>query len=200
MGDFLTGFSIALGLIVAIGAQNAWVLSMSVRRQHPWVIAIVCFSVDALLMATGVMFVSRIQQWIPELVPWMTWIGIGILLWLCLSAVLRVIRGNEGLALSDDETGMSRWQAVAAALTITLLNPHVYLDTVILVGSLAVTADQPWVFWSGAALASVAWFSALAALGKPLRGWLSSARRWQIFDGTMALIMAWVAIALYQSL
>ncbi|EAR09505.1 LysE/ArgO family amino acid transporter [Reinekea blandensis] len=200
MSDFLTGYSVALGLIVAIGAQNAWVLGMSVRRQHPWAIAVVCFTVDALLMALGVLSVSQIQQWVPGLVPWMTWLGIAILVWLCVSALLRVVRGNNGLKTVSEVKMLSRWQAVFAALTITLLNPHVYLDTVVLVGSLAVTAEHPWVFWMGAALASTSWFSALAALGRPLSRWLSSVRRWQVFDGLMALIMAWVALALYQSL
>ena len=199
MNDFLTGYSIALGLIVAIGAQNAWVLGMSVRRQHPWTIAIVCFTVDAVLMAVGVLSVSQIQLWLPGLVPWMTWLGIGILAWLCVSALLRVVRGNNGLGTGAESRRLTRSQAVLAALTITLLNPHVYLDTVVLVGSLAVTAEHPWVFWMGAALASTSWFTALAALGRPLSRWLSSARRWQVFDGLMALIMAWVALAVYQS-
>lgn len=200
MFDLITGYSLALGLIVAIGAQNAWVLGMSVRRVHPWAIAIVCFSVDAGLMAVGVLFVSQLQAWVPSLVPWLTWIGIGILLWLCISAVRRVVQGNNGLATDSTATAMTRKQAILAALAITLMNPHVYLDTVILVGSLAVTAQYPWLFWMGAAAASVSWFSLLAAVGRPLRRWLSSPRRWQFFDGTMAVIMAAVAFSLYQSL
>lgn len=200
MIQILTGYFLALGLIVAIGAQNAWVLSMSVRRSHPWPIAAVCFTVDAALMAIGVLFVSRIQHWLPALVPWLTWVGIGILAGLSISAVCRVVRGNSGLSSDQQMSTLTRSQAVLTALTITLLNPHVYLDTVVLVGSLAVTSESPWLFWSGAAMASVSWFSLLAAAGRPLRRWLSSPRRWQLFDGLMAMIMAWVAFSLYQSL
>lgn len=200
MSPVLTGFGIAIGLIVAIGAQNAWVLGMSVRRIHPWAIASVCFTIDALLMAIGVLFFGRIQQWLPGIVPWLTWVGILMLAWLALQAAKRAWQGSEGLQASAEEKRLSLRKAMTVAAAISLLNPHVYLDTVVLVGSLASTSEQPWLFWIGAASASVLWFSSLAAIGGHLRNWLVSKRRWQIFDGGMSLVMASVAVSLLHGL
>lgn len=200
MSVFFTGLTISIGLIVAIGAQNAWVLGMSVRRIHPWAIAITCFTIDAALMGIGTVSFKQIQQWLPGIIPWLTWVGIAMLVWLAGQSALRAIRGNGGLNAAKELHTMSQWQAVTTALAISLLNPHVYLDTVVLVGSIASTSSDPWVFWVGAATGSVVWFSALAAIGRPLSVWLSSPTRWRVFDGAMAAIITWVAVSLYRSL
>ena len=198
---FGTGFFVAIGLIVAIGAQNAWVLSMSVRRIYPWSIAIVCFSVDALLMAIGVLSFAKIQQWLPSIIPWFTWMGIGMLLWLAFKAANRALFSSQGLrGVATSTSSFSRSSAIGTALIISLLNPHVYLDTVILIGSIGSASEQPWLFWLGAGSASVLWFSILAAIGPILSQWLSSARRWRIFDALIAFIMIWVAASLMLSL
>jgi L-lysine exporter family protein LysE/ArgO len=199
MTIILTGFTVSIGLIVAIGAQNAWVLGMSVRRCHPWAIASVCFTIDALLMGIGVLFFGRIQQWLPGIVPWLTWVGILMLVWLAFQAALRAWHGSEGLR-AGDEGNLSLKQAISIAMAISLLNPHVYLDTVVLIGSLATTSADPWLFWIGAASASVFWFSSLAAIGGKLSVWLVSKRRWQLFDGTISIVMAAVAFSLFQGL
>lgn len=196
MTTILAGFTVALGLIVAIGAQNAWVLSMSVRRIYPWHIAVVCFTLDAVLMAIGVLFMKQLQSWLPALVPVFTLMGVGLLVWLALQAALRAFQGNNGLRTDEQATPKSLTKVVITAMGVTLLNPHVYLDTVILVGSIAAASNHPWLFWLGAASASVVWFSLLAGIGKPLSIWLKSTRRWQIFDGTMAVLLAGVAYSL----
>lgn len=196
MAIILAGFTVALGLIVAIGAQNAWVLSMSVRGIYPWSIAVVCFTLDAILMALGVVFMSQLQLWLPAMVPVFTVMGIALLLWLAVNSALRAIKGNAGLAESAQASAQPHVKVLLTAVGITLLNPHVYLDTVILVGSIATASSQPWLFWLGAASASVVWFSTLASIGKPLSQWLKSERRWRIFDGTMALLLTAVAYSL----
>jgi L-lysine exporter family protein LysE/ArgO len=197
MSVFLTGFSVSMGLIVAIGAQNAWVLGMSVRRIHPWSIAIVCFSIDATLMAIGVAFFGQIQKVLPSVVPFLSMIGIAILLWLAISAALKAIKGTGGLAADESSSNLTQIGAISAAMAMSLLNPHVYLDTVVLVGSLASTSVSPWLFWIGGASASVLWFSALAAIGSPLSRWLSSPFRWRVFYGVIATTMSASAYGLF---
>jgi L-lysine exporter family protein LysE/ArgO len=200
MQDFLTGFFVSIGLIVAIGAQNAWVLGMSIRRCYPWMIAFICLFIDATLMAVGVIAFQSLQQWLPAILPWFTWVGILMLLWLALQAAIRVIRGTSGLQADRNSKEMTALQVVLSILAISLLNPHVYLDTVVLIGSIAAVRAMPWVFWSGAALASAAWFLSLAAIGKPLSRWLKSPRRWRFFDSGLMVIMAWMAFGLWQTL
>ncbi len=197
---FFTGFVVAMGLIVAIGAQNAWVLSMSVRRIYPWSVAIVCFSIDAFLMAIGVLSFAQIQRWLPSIVPWLTLVGIVMLLWLALQAVRRAAHGNPGLQMESKNEHFTQRSAVMTALAISLLNPHVYLDTVVLIGNIASSSANPYLFWLGSASASIVWFSSLAAIGPVLRKWLSSTQRWRLFDSAMAIVMTWVAISLYSSL
>ncbi|TXR54188.1 LysE/ArgO family amino acid transporter [Reinekea thalattae] len=199
MQVFWVGFSVSFGLIVAIGAQNAWVLGMSIRRHYPWLLATVCALIDSFLMATGTLFFHHLQQWLPNVVPWFTGLGIVLLLWLAFSAALRVWRGNSGLEASQTES-ISWQKALATVLLISLLNPHVYLDTVILVGSLASASSSPWLFWSGAASASTVWFFSLAAAGKPLKNFLKSPIRWRLFDGLICVVMCWAALGLWLGL
>jgi len=193
---YLTGLTLALGLIVAIGAQNAWVLSMSLRGQRPWPIALVCMSIDGALMAIGVLAFGRIQFWLPGLVPWFTAMAVALLVVLAWQAGRRAVRGHSGLTANLEQPPLGLRQAVIAALAMSLLNPHVYLDTVVLLGSLAAASAQPWLFWCGSASASILWFSGLAAAGKPLSRWLSSPRRWRMFDTLMALFMSWMALVM----
>ena len=200
MQTFLTGFFLSIGLIVAIGAQNAWVLGMSIRRCYPWAIAFVCMFIDATLMAVGVVSFNEIQRWLPAVIPWFTWLGVLMLAWLSVQAGLRAVKGTSGLVANGSSSKqMTALQAVLAIMALSLLNPHVYLDTVILVGSIATSSAQPWVFWSGAALASAVWFSTLAAIGQPLSHWLKSPVRWRMFDAALCVVMSWMAFGLWQT-
>lgn len=192
----LSGFVVAIGLIVSIGAQNAWVLGMSIRGHYPWTIAVICFTIDALLMAIGVVFLQSLQQLIPSLVTWMSLLGIAILLFLAVQAFYRAATLRSGLTANSVGAVKTRRQVAVTAMAISLLNPHVYLDTVLLIGGIASVQPNPWLFWTGSALASVVWFSSLAALGKPLSRWLNSAKRWQLFEVIIGLIMLWVAASL----
>ena len=119
---YLTGLTLALGLIVAIGSQNAWVLSMSLRGQRPWPIALVCMSVDVVLMAIGVVAFARIQAWLPGLVPWFTAMAVLLLVVLAWQAGRRAIRGQSGLTANLEQPTLGLRQAVLAALAMSFPN------------------------------------------------------------------------------
>lgn len=198
--SFFTGLAVGLGLIVAIGAQNAWVLSMSIRGQHPRIIAAVCIVIDGLLMALGIATLGWLQQQLPALVPWMTGAGIALLLFLIAQNIRRVIRGSPGLLASGEVVLLPKGAVALQAAAISLLNPHVYLDTVVLIGSVGIAQPMPWLFWLGGVVASTLWFSCLAALGRPLGRWLKSPTRWRVFDSVISLFLAWVVFGLYRTL
>ncbi|MBU2426265.1 MAG: LysE family transporter [Gammaproteobacteria bacterium] len=196
MLSLLTGFTVGLSLIVAIGAQNIWVLSQSMAGANRLVIALVCISCDALLIVTGVYSVHWLQQVLPPLVPILTWCGVLMLLWLAYGAMQRALRGNVGL-LTDPQVQVTTWQKTAlTALAITLLNPHVYLDTVVLIGGVGTLQPQPAMFTLGACLASLFWFSSLTALAPKLKTVLSSPKRWRMFDGVVAMVLTGIAVKL----
>ena len=196
MLSFLTGFTVGLSLIVAIGAQNIWVLSQSMAGANRLVIALVCILCDAALIVTGVYSVQLIQLWLPPLVPVLTWAGVAMLLWLAFDAAQRAWRG-QGALHSSSVVQVQSWQKTAlTALAITLLNPHVYLDTVVLIGSIGSVQAQPFWFTLGACLASFCWFSALTGLAPKLKIWLSSPLRWRLFDGLVALVLSCIALKL----
>ena len=194
--SFITGFGIAIGLIVAIGAQNAWVLSKSMRGEHPWVIAAVCCSIDALLITLGVYSIDRLQQLIPGLVPVMTWLGVLLLCWLAGQAFWRVWLGTSGLVVTGQASLANGWQLAGQAMAISLLNPHVYLDTVVLIGSVGAQQAYTHSFVIGAALASTVWFFSLAGFGRYLGPRLQSVRAWRVFDAIIGVIMLLVAVSL----
>ncbi|WP_028669265.1 LysE/ArgO family amino acid transporter [Saccharospirillum impatiens] len=196
IGSLITGFGISIGLIVAIGAQNAWVLNKSMRGEHPATVALVCCTIDALLITLGVYSVDRVQQQIPALVPVLTWLGIGLLCWLAAQAFWRVWHGSAGLVVIGAASGVSRWQVAGQAVAISLLNPHVYLDTVVLVGSVGAQQSNPGYFILGAALASTTWFFGLTGFGRYLGPKLSSPRAWRWFDASVGSVMVLVAVSL----
>jgi len=196
MLSFFTGFTVGLSLIVAIGAQNIWVLSQSMAGANRLVIALVCISCDALLIITGVYSVQWLQQIIPPLVPVLTWCGVLMLLWLAYGAARRAWQGSTGL-LANQQVQVQSWQQTAlTALAITLLNPHVYLDTVVLIGGVGTLQPQPGWFTVGACLASLIWFSSLTALAPKLKTVLSSPKRWRMFDGVVAMLLTGIALKL----
>lgn len=196
MLSLFTGFTVGLSLIVAIGAQNIWVLSQSMAGANRLVIALVCISCDALLIITGVYSVQWLQQIIPPLVPVLTWCGVLMLLWLAYGAGRRAWQGSTGL-LTTQHIQVKPWpQTALTALAITLLNPHVYLDTVVLIGGVGTLQPQPGWFTAGACLASLLWFSSLTALAPKLKTVLSSPKRWRMFDALVAMLLTGIALKL----
>jgi L-lysine exporter family protein LysE/ArgO len=196
MWSFFTGFSVGLSLIVAIGGQNIWVLSQSMAGANRLVIATVCIVCDALLIVAGVSSIATLQQWIPPLVPLLTVAGVLMLLYLAYGAAKRAWQGNSGLQTDGQVQLQSSGKTALTALAITLLNPHVYLDTVVLLGSLGNAQPSPFWFTVGACLASFCWFSALTGFAPKLKLLLSSPLRWRLFDGSVALLLSLIAIKL----
>jgi L-lysine exporter family protein LysE/ArgO len=196
MWSFFTGFSVGLSLIVAIGGQNIWVLSQSMAGANRLVIATVCIVCDALLIVAGVSSIATLQQWIPPLVPLLTVAGVLMLLYLAYGAAKRAWHGNSGLQTDGQVQLQSSGKTALTALAITLLNPHVYLDTVVLLGSLGNAQPSPFWFTVGACLASFCWFSALTGFAPKLKLLLSSPLRWRLFDGSVALLLSLIAVKL----
>lgn len=192
MQSFSHGVMMGLSLIVAIGAQNIWVLSQSMAGANRLVIALVCILCDAGLIVAGVVGAASLKTVLPPLLPLLTYGGVAMLLYLAWQAARRVYLGQQSLVLQAH--AVVSWQRTAlTALAISLLNPHVYLDTVLLLGSIGALQTTPSLFAAGACVASVCWFSSLTALAPRLKTLLSSKRRWQCFDALIALMLIWVA-------
>ncbi len=192
-----TGFALGLSLIVAIGAQNAFVLRQGLRREHVGAIVAVCAAADALLMTAGVAGMAAVLGRRPGLAQGLTLVGALFLAAYGLRALWRAVR-PAALQAAAGTRALSLPQALAQAAAFTLLNPHVYLDTVLLVGSIG--AQQPgmakWVFAAGATAASGLWFGALGYGARALAPLFARPRAWQALDGliglTMLLLSAWL--------
>src|SRR4051812_30677161 len=154
----LSGLALGLGLIVAIGAQNAFVLRQGLRLEHVAVVVAVCAVSDAVLIAAGVGGAGAVVSRVPEVIQVVCFAGAAFLLGYGLMAARRALRPAALLPASGGaRTGLV--VTVTTCLALTWLNPHVYLDTVVLLGSLASTYDhQRWWFAAGATLGSVLWF------------------------------------------
>lgn len=191
---FAQGLFLSLGLIVAIGAQNAFVLRQGLRREHVGSIVLFCAAADALLIAAGVLGMAQALGSRPLLAQALALAGAGFLALYGWRALRRSMHPQQ-LTAADGGEGMTRAAALAQAAAFTLLNPHVYLDTVVLVGSIG--AQQPasvrgW-FIAGASSASLGWFVALGVGARWLAPWFARPRAWQLLDrliGVTMLILA----------
>ncbi|MFF7069825.1 LysE/ArgO family amino acid transporter [Streptomyces pseudovenezuelae] len=191
------GFGTGLSLIVAIGAQNAFVLRQGIRRDAVLAVVGICALSDALLITLGVGGVGAVVVAWPGALTLVGWIGGGFLLCYGVLAARRVLRpASSGLRAEGEVTG-SRKRAVLTCLAMTWLNPHVYLDTVFLLGSVA--ADRGplrWTFGLGAVLASLCWFAALGFGARLLSRFLARPRAWRVLDGLVATTMIALGLTL----
>ncbi|WP_440711125.1 LysE/ArgO family amino acid transporter [Herbiconiux sp. YIM B11900] len=195
------GFGFGLSLIVAIGAQNAFVLRQGLLRR--WVLAVVavCALSDIALIALGISGVGLVFEQIPVLMVVARIGGAAFLLVYGLLAARRALRPAV-LDPEADAGGRSRASAgllstVLTCLALTWLNPHVYLDTVVLLGSVATThGDSRWLFGIGAATASVVWFTALGFGARLLRPVFARPLAWRVLDGVIAVVMVAIAASL----
>ena len=224
--DYLSGLMMMASLIVALGAQNVFVLRQGVLRQHTGLVILVCIISDVLLVAVGVAGLGRLINEVPWLMTAARWGGALFLLTYAGFAVRRVVHPSpEGLAaglaeadsLAAGDRGNDNGGAgnprrsvmtvvrpsrelvaiLLQTLAFTWLNPGVYLDTVVLVGSVAAThGDARWIFAAGAMTASVVWFLALGYGAQYLGKWLRTPRAWQYLDGGIAAILVLVAVLL----
>lgn len=208
--SFLAGIGLGLSLIVAIGAQNLFVLRQGIRREHALAVAAVCAVSDAVLIVVGVSGLGLILHTVPWLVDVVRWAGFAFLLVYGLLAARRALRPT-GQALRVDgaaapapstprggtATATRLTPVLLTCLALTWLNPHVYLDTVFLLGSVASThGETRWWFAAGASLASLLWFFGLALGARYLGRWLATPRAWRILDGIIAVVMIAIAVSL----
>lgn len=186
----IAGFIASAGLIVAIGSQNAFVLRQGLMQRHVGLVVTTCAFGDIALILCGVFGLGALVREWPGLLQALRLGGAAFLATYGLMAARRAWRGGGGLSASNQ--GDASWQRILlACLAFTLLNPHVYLDTMILLGSLSTRyADAAkWAFAAGACLASVTWFSMLGYGSRLLQPVFRSARAWRVLDATMAVFM-----------
>ncbi|MBM7831909.1 L-lysine exporter family protein LysE/ArgO [Agromyces cerinus] len=236
LSSVLAGFGLGLSLIVAIGAQNVFVLRQGIRREHVFAVAAICALSDLALIMVGVSGIGVVLTAVPWLVDVIRWAGAAFLVAYGLLAARRAIRPSgetleaasaerevesaeadaAGLvdagagtpaapadpAASGTTTTLARRStglaaAVLTCLALTWLNPHVYLDTVFLLGSVANThGDGRWAFAAGAGIASLVWFFGLAYGARLLGGVLSSPRAWRVLDAVIAVVMVGLGVML----
>jgi L-lysine exporter family protein LysE/ArgO len=187
---FVQGLALSLGLIVAIGAQNAFVLRQGLRREHVGSVVLFCALADAVLIAAGVLGMAQALGQNPGLTRALALAGAVFLAAYGVQALQRARHAHQ-LTAAAAGPGLRRGAVVAQAAAFTLLNPHVYLDTVLLVGSIG--AQQPdalraW-FIAGASSASLLWFTSLGFGARWLAPWFARPRAWQMLDGLIGVTM-----------
>ncbi len=194
------GFGTGLSLIVAIGAQNAFVLRQGIRRDAVLAVVAICAASDAVLIALGVAGVGSVVHARPVTLTVVGLAGGTFLVCYGVLALRRVFRPATMTADStpaDAAAAGSRRRAVLTCLVMTWLNPHVYLDTVLLLGSIAATHGAlRWDFGLGAVIASVCWFAALGFGARLLSGFFARRSSWRVLDGLVAATMITLGVAL----
>jgi len=196
----LEGFLLGAGLIVAIGAQNAFVLRQGLKRSHVFAVASVCTLSDAALIAAGVAGVGALVSQTPGLLPAVTALGIVFLLAYGALAARRAWRGELLAVGTNDAQGLGA--ALLTCVALTFLNPHVYLDTVVLVGAISARHRPPAnaAFGCGAAIASALWFFGLAYGARLLAPLFARPAAWRALDALIAIVMWAIAIRLASGL
>lgn len=191
---FLPGFFAGLSLIVAIGAQNAFVIRQGLTRQHVFVVVAICALCDAALIALGIAGLGAIIQGLPWLLEIIRWFGVVYLSWFGIKSIRSAFKSQVMDASGVQTTSLSK--VIAAVLGFTLLNPHVYLDTVILLGSISNQFADKWAFGFGAMSASAVWFSSIGFGAKAASRFMSKPIFWRVLDSIIAVIMFSIALFL----
>ena len=191
-----SGLALGLGLIVAIGAQNAFVLRQGLRVEHVAPVVAVCAVSDVVLILAGVLGAGAVLTRSPWLVPAVCLAGAAFLLWYGVRAGRRAMR--PGALLSEaGGAGAGLAVTVGTCLALTWLNPHVYLDTVVLLGSMSSTyGAHRWEFAAGAGIASLAWFAGLGFGARLLRPVFARPTAWRVLDAVIAVVMVSLGVSL----
>lgn len=187
---YLQGLGIGAGLIIAIGAQNAFVLTQSIKGQHAVLVALICVFCDALLITLGTLGVGTLVASHPQWIVIATWGGALFLFLYGLQSFYAIFKRRAVMQV-ESARQVKAQTAVLVTLGLTLLNPHVYLDTVVLLGSISglYMGAQRVQFALGAITASIGWFTLLVLMGRPLGRLLSTARAWKVLDLFIGLTM-----------
>lgn len=186
----LAGLGLGLSLIVAIGAQNAFVLRQGIRREHVITVVAICALSDALLILLGISGIGFVVERVPIVLELIRYLGAAFLLGYGVLAARRAFKPHT-LEADARLNRVSLRNAVLTVLALTWLNPHVYLDTILLLGSVANTHGDPgrWYFGAGAVVASIVWFTALGYGARLLGPLFARPIAWRILDGAIALTM-----------
>ena len=187
----LAGFATTVVLIVAIGAQNAFVLRQGLRREHVLPVVVLCAVSDLALISAGIAGLGAAVAARPTAVTVIRWVGAAFLLGYAALAARRAWR--PGALKPAGQAPATLRATLLTCLALTYLNPHVYLDTVLLLGSLAQQHPHRWLFGIGAALASAVWFAGLGLGAHRLAPVLSRPAAWRVLDGLIAAVMVGVA-------
>ena len=194
------GFGLGISLIVAIGAQNAFVLRQGIRAKHVLVVVAICALSDLVLIFLGISGIGLVIGRVPVALVVIRWLGAAFLVGYGLLAARRAFLGGR-LEVDRDGNGSSLRSVVLTTLALTWLNPHVYLDTVLLLGSVANTHGDVgrWLFGAGAGVASIVWFTALGFGARLLAGVFARPLAWRILDGVIAATMIVLGVSLVLS-
>lgn len=197
MNSFIQGFTVCGGLILAIGAQNAHVLRMGLTRQHVLPTVLICAASDALLIGLGIGGMGALLDRWPEAVRIATWGGAAFLFWYAINS-LRAALTPRHMDPGPRAQAISLSRAVVLVLAFTYLNPHAYLDTVVLIGSIGahLASGQRLIFWFGCITASALWFSALGFGASRLSPLFAKPASWRILDALVGLGMGTLAFSL----
>lgn len=200
LASVAAGLLTGLTLIVAIGAQNAYVLRQGVLRSHIGAVVAVCAASDVVLILAGVSGIGTIVDRAAWLIDVVRWFGVAFLLWYAAASLMRARRPEALVVGADGRAEEPRRPVLRRAVALTWLNPHVYLDTVLLLGSIAAAHDDVsggrWWFALGACTASVVWFGALGFGARLLAPALARPRAWQALEVLIAATMVFVAVML----
>lgn len=191
------GLITGLALIFAIGAQNAFVLRQGLRREHVGVVVVLCVASDSVLILGGTVGIGALISGLPVLLTVLKWVGAAYLAWWAARSFAASLKPTSLTA----EAPRARRSVVVTTLTVTYLNPNVYLDTVILLGSLANQhgPDARWIFAAGAIAGSAIWFPALGYGARALSKPLSSPYTWRVVDVATGVVMLFLALNLVLS-
>ena len=192
--SFASGLGLGLSLILAIGAQNAFVLRQGLRGAHVLPVVLTCALSDAVLIVAGVAGFGALVAAVPSVLPVVRWAGAAFLVLYGARAALSAWRGTG--ALEAGAAAGSAGRAVLVCLALTWLNPHVYLDTVVLLGAIAAQAPSPAAFGAGAVTASFAFFFTLGYGATLLRPVFAAPVAWRVLDAAVALTMWAIAAGL----
>ena len=185
-----------ISLIAAIGAQNALVLRQGIRREHVLPLVLLCVLADAALIALGILGIGAVIENAPVVLIIVRYAGAAFLLTYGILAARRAFKPNK-LTTETGGAPSSLWAVIGTGLALTFLNPHVYLDTVLLLGSIATShGDGRWIFGAGAILASFVWFFALGYGSRALSTLFEKPMAWRVLDGIIAAVMITLALQL----
>jgi L-lysine exporter family protein LysE/ArgO len=194
----IEGFAMGAGLIIAIGAQNAFVLKQGIKGEYRTIIAIICSVCDAILIICGIAGMGVLFSSYSLITKIISFSGAAYLAWFSLKSFHSAVKGDSMNIDKESFKSLTLKSAVTTTLVLTFLNPHVYLDTVVMLGSFG-AARPPEIrpfFGIGAVSASFAWFFALAFSGKLLAPLFKKERAWRVLDTAIGILMIYIAVNL----